>query len=330
VSSPASASVLVVIPALNEARTIERCLHSIREQEYPVYLIRIVVVDGGSTDGTIDAVERMRHVDDRISWMPNPGIVQSIGMNIGVRDATETYICRIDAKAFVEPTYIAQCVELADRTGAGNVGGRREAVGHGAIQEGIAWAMSSPYGASEYAYSSVAGPVQSVYPGFFRRTVGEAVGWFDEAIGIHEDFDVNLRIRTTGATVYFDPAIKIYYTPRKTLAALAKQYFKYGRSKSSLARGGDGFLRLRNLIAPAFVVALLILVVASVLTGAWWLVSGFVAAYLLALAAVVGRGARQCGLSARLARMAALACMHVSWGSGFLTGLLRRSTYARR
>ena len=45
-------SVSVLIPTLNAARTLDRCLTSIVEQDYPKELVEIIVADGGSNDGT--------------------------------------------------------------------------------------------------------------------------------------------------------------------------------------------------------------------------------------------------------------------------------------
>jgi glycosyltransferase involved in cell wall biosynthesis len=49
-------SVSFVIPTLNSARTLERCLSSIRAQEYGD--VEIVIVDAGSSDGTLELAEK--------------------------------------------------------------------------------------------------------------------------------------------------------------------------------------------------------------------------------------------------------------------------------
>ena len=51
--------VATVIPTWQEATHIERCLRSFMEQTYPSHLHQILVLDGGSTDGTISIVERL-------------------------------------------------------------------------------------------------------------------------------------------------------------------------------------------------------------------------------------------------------------------------------
>lgn len=50
-------TVSVIVPAHNEAAVIDRCLNSLKAQQYPHHLLEIIVVDDGSTDATADRVE---------------------------------------------------------------------------------------------------------------------------------------------------------------------------------------------------------------------------------------------------------------------------------
>lgn len=326
----ASPSVTVVVPVLNEVKYIGRCVESILNQDYPQDRLDVVIVDGMSTDGTRELIQELMLRDDRISLVDNPQVIQSAGMNLGVAHSRSSFICRLDAKSWVDPDYVSKCVLTAQRTGAGNLGGRRVSVGTGRKQEGIAWGMSSRYGASHYAYSTVGGSVQTIYPGFIRRDAGEAIGWFDEHVGVHEDFDFNTRLRASGRDVYMDPDIVIYYSPRENLRKLTIQYFRYGRSKSSLARQGRPVVSLRNLIAPLFVVSVILLVITSVVIGTPLPILAYLVLYFSTLFVLaIPRGVRSPVevFATTSARVIALSCMHFSWGTGFLVGLLRRSTY---
>lgn len=60
-------SVTIIVPAHNEVEVIDRCLNSIKAQEYPHDRLEIIVIDDGSTDGTADRVE------EHVNGQPQPG-----------------------------------------------------------------------------------------------------------------------------------------------------------------------------------------------------------------------------------------------------------------
>lgn len=53
-------TVSIVMPTLNSTRTLENCLRSIREQDYPQEKIEVLMVDGGSTDNSRELAEKYK------------------------------------------------------------------------------------------------------------------------------------------------------------------------------------------------------------------------------------------------------------------------------
>jgi glycosyltransferase involved in cell wall biosynthesis len=84
-------SVSFVIPTLNSARTLENCLMSIRAQNYPN--AEIVIVDAGSTDGTLELAERYG-VDQVVD---NPLQTGESGKAVGARAAQGEILAFIDS-----------------------------------------------------------------------------------------------------------------------------------------------------------------------------------------------------------------------------------------
>jgi glycosyltransferase involved in cell wall biosynthesis len=88
-------SISIVTPCLNAAETIEECLASVREQDYPG--LQHVVVDGGSTDGTLELLERadgIRFVSEPDEGRPdaaNKGVLMASGDLIGFLNADDRY-----------------------------------------------------------------------------------------------------------------------------------------------------------------------------------------------------------------------------------------------
>ena len=71
-----------VIPTYNAGKYIERCLRSIVSQGYPEKAIEIVVIDGGSTDDTLEICERFN-----LRLLNNPEKLAEIGQALGIKAA---------------------------------------------------------------------------------------------------------------------------------------------------------------------------------------------------------------------------------------------------
>jgi glycosyltransferase involved in cell wall biosynthesis len=105
-------SISIVTPCLNAAATIEETLASVRSQGYP--RLEHLVVDGGSTDGTVELLRRagVRHVSE-----PDRGRVDAV--NKGVRMTSGEVIAFLNADDRYEPgALMAVGKALADRTDA--------------------------------------------------------------------------------------------------------------------------------------------------------------------------------------------------------------------
>ncbi len=113
---------LIVIPCLNEAKTIEGLLVKFTGAMQG-RLFRIVVADGGSTDGTRNIVSAFAATDDRVTLLANPKRIQSAGINLAVATFGEDfdYLIRIDAHGDYPDDYCQRLIEDADRTGADSV-----------------------------------------------------------------------------------------------------------------------------------------------------------------------------------------------------------------
>jgi len=84
--------VSIVIPTLNASRTLEACLASIQAQDYPPERMELIVVDGGSTDGTVEVARRFG-----VRVVPNPLKTGEAGKAVGVQLAHGELIALIDS-----------------------------------------------------------------------------------------------------------------------------------------------------------------------------------------------------------------------------------------
>jgi glycosyltransferase involved in cell wall biosynthesis/GT2 family glycosyltransferase len=313
---PATPQVSVVIPARDCASSLPGAVRSALDGG----AAEVVVAVGPSRDETHAVAQRLADDNDEVHVVDNPTGRTPAGLNAAIRASRGDVIARLDAHATLSPDYLERAVSTLRRTGAANVGGRQRPVGRGAFGEAVAAVMTSPAGAGGAAYRTgqSAGAVDTVYLGVFRREALDAVGGFDERMVRNQDYELNVRIREAGGTVWFDPELAVDYGPRERIADLARQYLQYGRWRRVTLRLHPGSLRARQLAAPALVLGLLGGVIVAAAFGAWWPLGAVGGAYLLAVVVA----AVQAAPSARLVLATALAfvVVHLSWGSGFLLG----------
>lgn len=101
--------VSVLMPVYNAAATVDRALNSLFQQRFHDSM-EIVVIDDGSTDGTL---ERLRSAENiRLLARPHEGIVSAL--NAGLEAASGTYIARMDADDFSHPNRIAKQTAFLD------------------------------------------------------------------------------------------------------------------------------------------------------------------------------------------------------------------------
>jgi glycosyltransferase involved in cell wall biosynthesis len=88
----------VVTPSFNQAPFIERTLRSVLDQSHRD--VELIVVDGGSTDGTLEILERYT---GRVAWQSGPDRGQAHAINKGLALATGEIVCWLNSDDTYEP-----------------------------------------------------------------------------------------------------------------------------------------------------------------------------------------------------------------------------------
>jgi glycosyltransferase involved in cell wall biosynthesis len=183
-------SISIVTPCLNAAGTIEECLASVREQGYPS--LEHIVVDGGSTDGTLELLEQaegIRFISEPDEGRPdaaNKGVRMASGEVIGFLNADDCYepgALRAVGEAFAtrpEAMWLTGYCRIVD--GAGE--DIREPVTR--YKNFLLRRFSFPLYLTQNFVSDPAT--------FVRRTALDAVGPLDSRYRISHDYDLWLRV----------------------------------------------------------------------------------------------------------------------------------------
>lgn len=219
--------VSVVVTVLNEAQDIGRVVSSLLAQEPPAE--EVIVVDGGSTDGTWEWLDsahardsRLKAIRDETCSLKYSAGPVSRGRNVAIAAATQQIIACADAGCTYAPNWLRNLT-------APIVAGQAEyALGGSCIEaEGASvWDIASaPYFSIKLSPDA---PTKSCTARSmaFTRGLWERIGHFSEAVLVGEDtlFDAEARRQTQPA---FVSNAKAMYQPQNSFRSAAHQMARY-------------------------------------------------------------------------------------------------------
>ena len=306
----------VILPVLNEANHLAAAVNAILAQNYQGKF-EVILAIGPSSDATHQVATDLAQADSRVIVVDNPTGKTAAGLNIALAKSKAPIIVRVDGHAEIPNNYFSIAVELLRETGAVNVGGLMGAVGKTKFEKSVARAMRSPLGvgAAKFHTGGGAGEVDTVYLGCFLRAALMEIGGFDERFIRAQDWELNFRLRERGGKIYFDPRLEVTYRPRPNLAALAKQYFEYGRWRRVVSRKHAGTINYRYLAPPfALLGTIASLISGLVISPFLFIPAGIYAGFTLVAGMLLGKG-----LVEKITMPAVLFTMQMAWGAGFVT-----------
>ncbi len=320
--------VTLIFPIRNESAYIEDAFGAILKQNYPKESIEILVADGMSTDSTRQIIRDISvlHPELRIQILDNPGRIVPTGMNVALRQARGEIIIRVDGHCIIAMDYISRCVEHLQSAGVDGVGGPMESIGETLIAKVIAIGMSSPFGVGNSSFRVASGKTMLAdtvpFPAYTRQII-ERAGYYDEELIRNQDDEYNYRIRELSGKILLADDVHSTYFSRTSLKGLWSQYFQYGYWKVRVLQKHPLQMSLRQFVPPLFVLALIVsagLFISSSLRALAPLVPVLyiVVNFLASIWTAARRGWRYFLLLPLI-----FAILHLSYGSGFLTGLVK-------
>jgi glycosyltransferase involved in cell wall biosynthesis len=185
-------SMTIVMPTLDQAPYIERALDSILSQKRD-FELECIVVDGGSTDGTLDV---LAGYGDSIRWMSRPDNGQSHALNRGLTLATGTVMGWLNSDDAYEPGALQLVADVFRADAAAHwVYGKVRIIdedGH-EIRHWIT--VYKNLSMRRFGYAKLLRENWISQMGvFWRRSAFEVVGPFDEDLHLTMDYDYWLRL----------------------------------------------------------------------------------------------------------------------------------------
>lgn len=214
----------VITITYNSAKTLQRALASVIGQTYTD--IEHVIVDGASTDGTVELIEAYAKRRPNVRWISekDEGIYNAI--NKGIRMATGEVIGFLHSDDILfAPDSIEHIADVFTQTDADVVyGDLQYCHGNRVVRH---W-QSNPFNPRSLKYGWMP-PHPTVY---VRKSVYEQVGEYDEWFRISADFDMMLRIFSAGYKSHYLPEVIVSMetggaSNRNTKARLSKTQEDY-------------------------------------------------------------------------------------------------------
>jgi glycosyltransferase involved in cell wall biosynthesis len=223
----------ILIPCRNEEVFISKCLDSLLSNDYSKDRIEFLIIDGLSTDNTVDIVKGYLNKFPFINIFQNQKKVFPAAVNIGIKESRGDFIFIAGAHATYAPDYFSKCVENSLKYNADNVGGVLQTVplDHNLAGELISFVLSNSFGVGNSKFRTGSFDimeVDTVFGGCYKKEVFQKYGMFIESLTSTSDFEFNKRIKQRGAKILLVPEIKITYFTRSTIRKFIKNNIRNG------------------------------------------------------------------------------------------------------
>lgn len=247
---------LIVVPTLNEAPHIKDVIASMLNASSTDDNIHILVVDGGSTDGTLEIVRPM--CERPIRLIHNPTRTQATAVNMAAKLASAEgfdVIIRVDAHARYSKDFISTVLTTLNESDAASVVVTMITEGGTPLQDAAAILYGSWLGNGGAAHRNgrIRGFVEHGHHAAFRLSAFLAVGGYDPAFVANEDAELDRRLIKNGYKIFLENRSPVRYIPRNSYSAFWRQMKRNGRYRVLTARKHGENLAPRQLIPIAIV-----------------------------------------------------------------------------
>ncbi len=219
--------VSVVVCSYNGARTLQACLTSLLQMNYPDY--EVILVDDGSTDKTQEIMKDFPQVKN--IHQENLGL--SVARNVGMKAASGEVIAYTDSDCMADKDWLYYLVGTLQQDNFMAVGGPNiSPPAQSWVQACVAVAPGQP--SHVLVDDSEAEHIPGCNMAFYKWAL-ESIGGFDPVYRkAGDDVDVCWRLRQQGHRIGFSPSAVVWHHRRFSIRAYFKQQEGYGEAEALL------------------------------------------------------------------------------------------------
>jgi len=219
-----SPKVSIIVAAYNSQDTIEECLKSILALNYPANFFEVIVMDGGSKDGTVKIAQKfpIKVISIRLN--------APAAYNYAMKIASFPILGFIDADAKVEVEWLNKLApHLAEPKVAGVSGSIETWNSDNPWARSIGYELKNRY----RRIGKFTDRIATMNLLLKKAVIEEAGGW-DEKLPSQYDTDFGFRIAAKGYKIAYEPTAVCYHFNRPTLKAYYRQQLQYGKNTLKL------------------------------------------------------------------------------------------------
>ena len=228
-------SISIVIPVLDRAGELSRCLDSIALIDYPKEKIEVIVVDDGSCD---DSAQVARRHGALVVSSGGTRRGPAAARNVGATHAKGEILAFIDSDCSASAGWLAELVHLFRDARTAAVGGMVDGMCCASGVDRYEAVMSSLSLGSRERFGG-SGDDTFYLPScnlLVRRDLFISVNGFKDSMHVGEDVDLTWRLRDAGWTIAYLPAGRILHQHRSTVRSFMSRRFDYGTSEGMLQK----------------------------------------------------------------------------------------------
>jgi len=311
--------VCAVVPVLDEEKFITRCIDSLLAQTLP---IDILVVDGGSRDGTLNLLSKY---GDSISIIDNPGKRVAQARNLALEHIGNeiTHCLEIIGHSWIDPDHVEKRVnklrqiEAEQGVKIAALGCRTESgASTDKTSQWVEGALSTPIGSGGGQFQRFRGSERTKIPAFSLHRVEalREVGGWDERFITSQDSDLSMRMLAAGWQLWRSDVSCVYMHKRSSLSNWWKMCHRYGFWRTKVILRHPKRIDVREFLP---IVGLILI---FTLQQWWWAPAAYSAALLLMGVVYRPKGS---GISAIFGIPLCLIILHTAFTIGLFDGLIR-------
>jgi len=222
----------VVVTVKNESQSIDALLDSLENQT--VVPREIIIVDGGSTDNTVEIIKERMEKNKRIRLIIRKGVSRAKGRNIGILNSNSNIIAVTDAGGYPKKDWLEKITTPFVNPKVKVVSGYYQAQTVTVFEKCVApYFLVMPDKITpgmEFLPSS-----RSVA---FRKLIWKKVGGYPQKFSYNEDLVFDYNLKKAGVSFYFEPEAQVVWFPPKDIFQTVRKFFRFawGDTQANISR----------------------------------------------------------------------------------------------